>query len=277
MDYEIEELVPIVAKLAEDYTFRESTSIPYDRAQQLMEAVLYSIREGERAGQCACVPVGELSAAEMYAVGAACVEKKTKETLHLYNGLMTHFSDYGNRCLQDTVVRGLPEFFKWYDCKYEPQDTILTLDYPVLEDLSGDTGIDKIYNFIVCIQVEQRFLNGFPPETVRQILYRYDKRYGRMIDNLCEIVLAGVIGHVVTGQPISVPDFAPEEFRRLQTWIVTQSPDGLQGRLQTIVKGIVREYYEMDEALLEYLNKAVDNIAVRLRNAAEHGTLDCIL
>ena len=51
MKYEMEDLVPIVAKLAEGYTSKESTSITYERAQQLMEAVLYSIREAEKAGQ----------------------------------------------------------------------------------------------------------------------------------------------------------------------------------------------------------------------------------
>ena len=40
MDYEMEELVPIVGKLAEKYTAHESTSITYEKAEQLMEAVL---------------------------------------------------------------------------------------------------------------------------------------------------------------------------------------------------------------------------------------------
>ena len=47
MNYKMEELVPIVAKLAEEYTAGESTSITYEKAQQLMEAVIYSIHEGE--------------------------------------------------------------------------------------------------------------------------------------------------------------------------------------------------------------------------------------
>lgn len=36
MDYEMEELVPIVGKLAEKYTSHESTSITYEKAEQLM-------------------------------------------------------------------------------------------------------------------------------------------------------------------------------------------------------------------------------------------------
>ena len=43
----MEELVPIVGKLAEKYTSFESTSISYEKAEQLMGAVLYSIHEWE--------------------------------------------------------------------------------------------------------------------------------------------------------------------------------------------------------------------------------------
>ena len=41
MDYEMEELLPIVATLAEKYTGGESSSISYEKAGQLMEAVMY--------------------------------------------------------------------------------------------------------------------------------------------------------------------------------------------------------------------------------------------
>ncbi len=40
-NYTMEELVPIVGKLAEKYTAYESTSITYEKAEQLMEAALY--------------------------------------------------------------------------------------------------------------------------------------------------------------------------------------------------------------------------------------------
>ena len=43
--YEMEELVPIVASLSEKYTSKESTSVSYETARQLMEAVMYCINE----------------------------------------------------------------------------------------------------------------------------------------------------------------------------------------------------------------------------------------
>lgn len=277
MKYEIEDLVPIVAKLAEGYTSKESTSITYERAQQLMEAVLYSIREAEKAGQFSLIQKDELSTERMYAIGVKCVENKTKEALDLYNGIMTHFSSYGNQCLYDTVVKGLPEFFKWYDCRYDPQNTILTLDYPILMDISEQTGIDKIYDFLFCIQLEQIFLNKFPPEYVMEILSKYDKQYKLMIENLCEIVLMNVISHMLAGKEIFILDFEPEEYLKMQTLIQKENLSYLREKLKNAVKVLVREYYENDEKLMEYLYKAVDNIAVRMKCAADYGNLCCTL
>lgn len=276
MNYEMNELVPIVAKLAEGYTSKESTSITYEKAQQLMEAVLYCIREGEENEQYSLVQKDELTPERMYAIGAKYVEEKTKNTLKLYNDIMIHFSSYGNECLNDTVVKGLPEFFKWYDCKYEPQNTILTLDYPVLIENPEHTGIDKIYDYVLCIQLEQRFLNVFSLEYVTKILSKYNKQYKQMIDNICETVLMNNIFHIIAGKNILSLDFEPEEYLKIQEIIQKNTLNELRTRLYEAVKVLVRDYFENDEQLQEYLYIAVDNISVRIKNAADNERLSCI-
>ena len=47
LEYEMEELVPIVAKLTEQYTSKESSSIRFETARQLMEAAIYCIHHSE--------------------------------------------------------------------------------------------------------------------------------------------------------------------------------------------------------------------------------------
>lgn len=198
--YKMEELVPIVGKLAQRYTAGESTSVTYEKAEQLMGAVLYCIREAAYAergdyscekGQQKCDILAKqekLSAQQAYERGLACVEKKVRAALSLYNELMTAFDSYGNRCLYDTVVKGMPEFFKWYNMRFAPQDTILTLDYPVLQDLSAYTGIDRIYEYLHCIEKEQAFLRTFPRNDVIDALARYNPAYEDMVDNICGIM-----------------------------------------------------------------------------------------
>ena len=47
MDYKIEQLLPLAAELADRYTSKESTSVTYETAGALMEAVLYCMKECE--------------------------------------------------------------------------------------------------------------------------------------------------------------------------------------------------------------------------------------
>lgn len=42
-----------------------------------------------------------------------------------------------------------------YDVRYNPQNHILTLDYPILEDLGEMCGIDEIYRYLECVKLEQ--------------------------------------------------------------------------------------------------------------------------
>lgn len=74
MKYELAELLPIVESLSRKYTRNESTSISYETAQQLMEAVLYCIQEMKSAP--ADLPAAVLSPADAYAFGYEAVLKK---------------------------------------------------------------------------------------------------------------------------------------------------------------------------------------------------------
>ena len=200
MDYEMEELVPIVGKLAEKYTSHESTSITYEKAEQLMGAVLYCIHElWESSGNAPSLNK-KLSVQRAYEMGAAYVREKTGKALDLYNRILPEFCHYENKCLYDTFVKGIPEFFKWYDIQFEPQNTILTLDYPLLKDISEYTGIDKIFEFIKSIGLEQKFLKLFPAGYVINILSKDNRNWQESMDNICEIVFIHVIGHIILGK-----------------------------------------------------------------------------
>lgn len=277
MEYAVEELVPLVGRLAEKYTAGESTSIPYERAEQLMEAVCYCIREFEQYRLTTLAPADAVPAQKAYDIGVVCVREKAKEALRQYNACLENFNGYHNRCLQDTFVKGMPEFFRWYDVQFEPQNTILTLDYPVLRDLSDCTGIDKIQEYLRCICLEQKFLRRFPEQQVRSMLSGYDEQYEEMIDNLCEAVLLSVLGHSLAGKPFTEAAFTEEEYRLLKRILTRTERETLTKQLEAAVKTIVRQYYEDDEELLSYLLHAVGDIVFRLSNAAKQGALESLL
>ena len=277
MDYEMEELVPIVGKLAEKYTSHESTSITYEKAEQLMGAVLYCIHElWESSGNAPSLNE-KIPAQRAYEIGAEYVEKKTEEALDLYNRILPEFCHYENKCLYDTFVKGIPEFFKWYDIQFEPQNTILTLDYPILKDISEYTGIDKIFEFIKSIGLEQKFLKLFPAGYVINILSKDNRNWKESMDNICEIVFIHVIGHIMLGKSLTVIELEENDYFYMQDMFEQTALDYIKKHLEAALEIFIKNYYENDRELLNYLSGAISGIVVRLKNAADNKVLGNII
>ncbi len=273
MKYKMEELVPLVAELTEKYTGFESTSVTYEKAEQLMGAVLYCIRETECGQEEALAAEEKIPARRAYKLGYELVKQKVELALQLYHEIMKDFSCYAVCCLQDVLAEGMPEFFQWYDIRFAPQDEILTLDYPVLKDLSGVQGIDKIYEYLKCIYMEQQFLHAFPDAYIREVLGRYDTLYEDMVENICEVVLGSVLRHIAAGKPLSDPLCGEADRRQIKEAVQSDRFPEVQTRFSEAVAAVVREYCEQEEAVLLYLSGAMEGAVVRLKDAAEKNTI----
>lgn len=277
MDYEMEELVPIVGKLAEKYTSHESTSITYEKAEQLMGAVLFCIHElWESSGNAPSLNK-KLSAQRAYEMGAAYVREKTGKALDLYNRILPEFCHYENKCLYDIFVKGIPEFFKWYDIQFEPQNTILTLDYPILKDISEYTGIDKIFEFIKAIGLEQKFLKLFPEDYIINILSKNNRSWKESADNICETVFAYVIGHILAGKSLAEFELNKSDYSYIQGVFMQADFENVKKRMEVALQILVKDYYENDRELFQYLLGVIANIVVRLKNAVDNNVLGSII
>lgn len=185
--YSMEELIPIVEKLTEQFTSHESSSVTYERARQFMEAVIYCIAHCDSEMENRLI-ASELSAEMAYRIGCEAVMSKVKRTQEKYNQLLKFFDDYGNRNYRDTVEKALSGFFMYYDAKYAPMETIITMDYPVLGLDMNMEGIDMIAQYIDAIWKEQQYLNRFPREYVLDELRLFHPKYENEFFNIKEIV-----------------------------------------------------------------------------------------
>lgn len=204
--YSMEDLLPIVARLTEAYTSKESSSITYEKARQFMDAVIYCIAhcEGENAlresgkdgkendiesnkelvAAKGCI----LSAKEAYELGYQMVVEKVRQTIDKYNELMLYFDHYGNINYRDTVEKALPGFFMYYDAKYAPMEHIITMDYPVFGLDMELEGIDMIRQYLDAIIIEQQYLMQFDRNKIIETLRAFHPRYEKEYFNLKEIV-----------------------------------------------------------------------------------------
>ena len=270
------ELLPIVAKLAEKYTSKESSSITYERAEYLMEAVIYCINEyvdriagarsaeqsvlsfsatpsydGENSRDSRLVSTEKLPPEQAYEIGSRILMEKVKAAREKYNNMIGSFCAYGNENYYETVTKGIPGFFKWYDIRFAPQNSIITMDYPVLMRMEKYSGIDAIEKYIECIRLEQKFMGAFPEEYVTGVLTDYLPDYSIHFFNICSIFLRHVIGSMLT-----------EEQK-------TASADKLRRTLSASVDGLIKNKWNGDVRLAEYLKLDLADYVTELELA--HG------
>lgn len=273
MDYQMEELLPIVSDLAQKYSGYESTSITYERAQTLMGAVIYCLEEFNNT-HMDCLVNKSFSIKEQYDIGVKLVYEKATNIQKTFNELSLCFEDYGVKCLYETVQKGIPQFLKWYDVKYNPQDTILTLDYPLLVDCNSLNGADAVYMYVLGIQAEQHFLGMFDKGYIISILKKYNPQYEYMIDNICEIVLTNTIGHVVLKKPFNKVGFLSDEYLQLAKLFEKKSVSDIEEIIKRIIKEMVKRLFEKDiDTISEYLCHGAENIAVRIETASRFNQL----
>ncbi len=269
IDYGMEELIPVVAELTEKFTSAESSSVSYERARHLMEAVLYCIRECEKE-QALLLKDQKLSAAFAYQTGYEIVKKKTEQAKEAYKSLLNGFCAYGNENYQDTVCKAIPGFFQYYDSRFAPQETIITMDYPVLMPMQELSGIDAVEQYITYLRLEQQFLHAFPETYVREILKSYRNDYEKQFDNLCRILLRHLLGKMLVTGSASQEE---EPYEVLEELVCSQTAEELKKQCRKIIDSTIVQNREEYHALGEYLKADVDDIVTEMQNTAKHHRL----
>lgn len=268
-DFTMEELLPIVAELAEKYTRGESSSVSYERARELMEAVLYCINETGTEGSEHLMRSG-MSAGEAYEAGCRLVAEKVKMTTELYKGFICEFRYFGNENYRDTVTKAIPGFLEHYDVRFAPQETIITMDYPVLRPLAECSGIDAVYEYVKAISLEQKFLQKFPEEYVCNVLQRHHAGYRRQFFNLCGIFLRHVLGRMLTGGNLS--------YEKLEQTFSGCERDEAEQLLKSLLHGMVEEAYGADSQLEGYLQYELKDFTHDLMSGIRYGYLEkCVV
>ncbi len=117
---------------------------------------------------------------------------KVKKLQSIYNKLIINFKDFGNEYLKDTITKEIPEFLLRYNFKYAPQETMISLDYPILKDLGIMTGVNAVLEYVECIYLEQQFLSKFDSRYVIETHTRLHDEYDMMFMNIYHIILPNI-------------------------------------------------------------------------------------
>ena len=263
----INELLALVAKLTDRYTSKESSSVSYETAQMLTEAVVYTLEhvapDASSRALSPVDPVGELSLAERYELGYQNILSKAIRTKQQYEQLLPQLETYGCRHYHDTLYSGMREFFRRYDARFQPQNALLLLDYPLIAEERSLRGIDLIADYLYKISLENELLSCYPKAAVVDLLRRtcpdYEQGY---MGNVCELVLHTSLYCVAARRPITELFLSRYEEEKVR--------QGFLQMTQEMRKAFVAEYIKSlgesfgNPAVMEYMMSAADRLAVDL-------------
>ena len=272
-EYRIEQLLPIVAELADKYTSKESSSVTYERAERLMEAVIYCIKECMANGGCEVDPGQPPDERALYDRGRELLLEKVYRAKKFYEGIIRDFEDYGCRNYRDTMIKGMPEFFVRYDPVFAPGDHLLTLDYPLLAGNPKGCGIDLIFRYLGGVQVESWYLGRFQPGEVAGLLQAVQPDYQELyLDNICDPVLLNACGGIIAGKLGKRLELTWEDCDAIRRF--------LQGKCREEIDALITQAVTRAVADLpgcgRYFVQAAAGFGARIRNGMEHDCLEAV-
>lgn len=278
MEYEMEELLPLLEKLTFKYTSGDSSSVTYETGRMLMEAILYCIREYEENEAGFHLMTNEKTdASRAYQSGYEAVIAKVHKTKELYHTVLEEFHDYGCRNLKETFLDGIPAFFQWYDPKFKPQDHILTLDYPVINAVYDLCGVDAVYKYVQHVKVENDFLKAFDGVQVETLLGRIMPDYKNLYyDNIAYAVLLMVTGCIIAGRPVGKLLLTGRDLSDIVQYFQGDSEEAAEYKINGLLSDMFRNVFSDNGEMEEYFKGLGKEYAVRILNGIRNDSLPAV-
>lgn len=275
MEYEMKELLPLVIKLTEKYTSKESSSVPYETARMLMEAVIYCVNENFENNEDSMMNTGKMINAEiMYERGYHIMIEKVYKAKEIYENIIEDFEDYGCKNYKDTLIKGIPVFFLRYNAKFNPQNHILTLDYPLITGNPSLCGIDLILEYLKGIQIEKCFLDCFDRQEVTDLLEKVMPEYQSLyLDNLCYQVLLSAIGCMIAEKPVKNLKLSNTDYDEIKFYFQGDSIDKMEDKIISIIRILMKQFPNH----VSYFEKTAKNYAVRIWNGIQNEVLENVI
>ena len=152
------ESLTLLAERADAWSHGLSTSLPAERAQQLLGSVLYIVSLELKAGPTPEEAVERLRReplAALYAAGQKRITRKLQAARTLHRQLKKTLFPTPNQFYRATLADGVGGFFKLYRPALAAQEIHITADYPTFFGLPPLDGVEE---YLRCLSHENRFL-----------------------------------------------------------------------------------------------------------------------
>ena len=267
------QLAALFEQQAYDFAMGDSSSLPIELAESLLQCVYYRIGialKNRDADALAHLPLKTL-----FDEGRQIAESRAYKAKRALFVLQQTSLDIGSLAYQDTVFKALPAFFRNYDPRFLAHETPCDIDYQLCLATQGFGGIEYVEEYLRRLSIENAFCTRFETGRIQKLLRGFCPGYREQLINLFEPVLQNAVGRALLGGDIETLDITAEERRLLLLRLKPLSDDGLINLTQHALNGVCSEL-GLPEAAAGYLKAAWAQVLPRLREQIAEGELDAL-
>ena len=253
---------------AEKYNGSDSTSMTVERAQDLLESIIYSLSLVINQSNLPVEEILQQDFSVMLGQAQKMLETKRKILYTEWEKICLEAPEINNFYYISTLKQ-VGIFFKKYDFYDEAHQIPCSIDYPLIKAIPDNLkGISYIEVYLKSIRIENQFIKKYPQENVLELLREMSLVYEENYFNFCECVFVNAIGkEMVSGVTDSL---LLDEGELNHLWIdyYGKTAEELNEILEKTAVSMFNKI-GLDENNLSYFSEVISSLALRICSVNE--------
>ena len=270
------DMLVIMSELADRWTKGKSSSIPVDKAQDIMNSIAFVIGLKLKTYQTPEQALEHLntdSIRTLYDEGINIVRRKKAYARRIQKRIIDNMLDTPNVYYKLTIVDGINGFFKLYRPQFGAHEIHITADYPVYIGRPQLDGIEFIEQYLHCIEAENSFCRCFDSKDIHNLMAAISKDYRSVPMNIFEPVLLAAVGLVILGHEPERLNLTRDDVNYLYKLLIKNNVSQIQEYLHISCDNMYKRIRVPKSSRL-YIDMCIPKLASSIRNAIKMNTLD---
>lgn len=270
------DLLVILAEQSDKWNCGESSSIPIEKAQDIITSILFVISIKLKSYQSPEQAVEKLKLEPLillFESGLQIIRRKIAIAKHLQKQIVDNLFETPNVYYRSTVVDGINGFFKMYTPQFSAHEIHITADYPVFIGRPELAGIEFILQYLNCIEAENAFCIQFDQQDIHHLLCGITQDYSSVPINIFEPILLSAIGLTIVNKNLEHIDLTEADINILYRQFENKTKADIKCLVQEAISTINIKM-NLPKNTVRYIDMCVPKIVGIIQNAVEMKTLD---
>jgi hypothetical protein len=265
-----------LGKHTERYTMGDSTSIPIETAEELLNSICFLLGLQLRGLMNVDEILIKEDIGEVLKASLIKVESLMEHGKKLLKAVRKSSPNIENISYKDTL-KEIGEFFNKYDYRFYAHKIDCSIDYqlsnPVSEKLNG---IEYIIEYLKALLIENELCICFDKDNIIYILNSYCSDYKEQLINIFEPIVTNAIGLDILGENILTLSISALQREMLLRILINLSRDEILEKLRSSANRVCGTLGIVENEKIEYIKKTAVDLYPRIEVGLSTGNIDNI-